>query len=82
MAVIVCMNLIRIWSLYNRTQFETGFINQDFDWNVMSEKDICTLWILSKSFKEIRLSLETNKILLEKQPGTLLIYMVYGSLYW
>ena len=46
----------------------------------MFEKDMNRLWMSPESFKELRLTLEADKISLEKQPVTFLIYMVYDSL--
>ena len=46
----------------------------------MSETDMLRLWMSPQSFKECRLTSGALKSLLERQPGTLLIYMVHGRL--
>ena len=46
---------------------------QDFDWNVMFERDMHRLWMSPESLKELRLTLEADKSRLEKLPDTLLI---------
>ena len=77
--MFVCMNP-KESDLSKRTKLETGLINQDLDWNVVFERDMPRLWMLSESFKEFRLPLQAYKSPLENQLGTLLVYMVHGSL--
>ena len=50
--------------LYNETHipsFQLWFINQDFDWNVVMERDMPGLWMSPENFKESRLTLEADK---------------------
>lgn len=56
------------------------FINQEFAWNVMPERDMPGLWISPERFKELRLTLEANKTSLEKEPeiGWYIAYL-HGS---
>ena len=45
----------------------------------MSEGGMRGLWLLLESLEELRLTLEANKSLLEKQPGTLFDSVVHSS---
>ena len=76
------MNQIRICFLYNRyikPISNYGFINQDFDCNVMFERDMPGVWMSPESFKESGMTLKADKSPWEKQPGTLLIHAVHGT---
>ena len=57
-----------------------GFINQDFDWNVMPEEGMTGIWLLPESLEEPRLTLKAKESPLEKWLGTLSGCVVHGSL--
>ena len=56
-----------------------GFVNRDFDWNVVPEGSMCGPWLSPESLKELRLTFKASESLLEK-PGTMVSCTVHGSL--
>ena len=43
-----------------------GFVNQDFDWNVMPEESMLGLWLLPGSLEELGLTFKASESPLEK----------------
>ena len=58
-----------------------GFVNQDFDWDIMPKGLVPALWLLPESFEELRLIFKANESPLEKWPGTLFGHVFHGRLY-
>ena len=49
----------------HKASFQCDFINRDFDWNVLSERDIPRLWMSAKP-EGMKIGFEADKSPLEK----------------